>query len=61
MEKLKDSEDINFKLENELENTAKKMINHSDDLEYSQTELKKCRREINVSIIHYINIIHSFD
>lgn len=49
LEKLRDSEENNLKLKDGLADTTKQLINNSNELAQSQIELKKSRREINVS------------
>lgn len=49
LEKLRDSEENNLKLKDGLADTTKQLINNSNELAKSQIELKKSRREINVS------------
>lgn len=49
LDKLRDSEENNLKLKDGLADTTKQLINNSNELAHSQIELKKSRREINVS------------
>lgn len=49
MDKLKDADDLNEKLKVELESKTVQLINSSNDLAHSHSELIKSRREINVS------------
>lgn len=48
-DKIKDCEHVNEELKANLDTATKQLINNCNDLEYSQTELKKSRREIDVS------------
>lgn len=49
MDKLRDADDLNEKLKEELESKTVQLINSSNDLAHSHSELIKSRREINVS------------
>lgn len=49
MDKLKDADDLNDKLKEELESKTVQLINSSNDLAHSHSELLKSRREISVS------------
>lgn len=49
LEKLKNFEDLNLKLKDDLDSATKQLVNNCNDLTYSKTELLKSRREINVS------------
>lgn len=50
-DKLKDADERNTKLKDELDETTKQLINNCNDLAHSHEELKKSRREISVSLI----------
>lgn len=50
MDKLKNADDLTEKLKVELENKTVQLINSSNDLAHSHSELIKSRREINVSV-----------
>lgn len=49
MDRLKDAEELNFRLKDDLEDKAKQLMNNSNELAHSHSELKKSRNEINVS------------
>lgn len=49
MDKLRDGDQLNDKLKEELESKTIQLINSSNDLAHSHSELLKSRREINVS------------
>lgn len=48
-DKLKDADDLNDKLKVELESKTVQLMNSSNDLAHSHSELIKSRREIDVS------------
>lgn len=52
MDKLKETDDLNEKLREELESKTVQLINSSNDLAHSHSELIKSRREINVSVCY---------
>lgn len=49
MDKLKDADDLTEKMKEALESKTVLLINSSNDLAHSHSELIKSRREINVS------------
>lgn len=50
LEKLKDSEEMNLKLKNDLEIATAQLISKCNDLTSRQSELKTNRHVINVSV-----------
>lgn len=57
MDKLRDTDELNEKLKGELESKTIELINSSNDLAHSHSELMKSRREINVSFLVIRNIV----
>lgn len=61
MDKLRDTDELNDKLKEELGCKTLQLINSSNDLAQSHTELLKSRREINVSFTLNKKFMDSFN